>query len=469
MSIKTPIVLIDDEPAFTKGLSYLLNKETFKEIQVFEDALDAYEGLPDDFRGVLFVDMLMPKMDGMTFIEKFKEKSPQSVIVMITAINETPKVVEAINLGAFDYLVKPIDVDHLFMCLNRCLAVVELQEKQKELQSALFEGKLEFPEAFDKIKTRSKRMLQCFHYMEQIRLSESSVTILGETGVGKELFVEALSQLSTPNEPLVKENVASLDLQLFSATLFGYKKGAFTGADRDFPGLIEEAKGGVLFLDEIGDLSLDIQVKLLRLLQEREYRSLGDLVLKPLQCRIIFATQCDLEAMVERGEFRRDLWYRINTHLIKIPPLRERLEDIDVILESHLQKLGEKIGVEFHPKFELKEVLKEYHWPGNVREFESVISDACFHHQGGEIPISLIKEKLGITFQSEQPRENVSHKPTHFQETTSPGELDLNLVNNEKKLIQVALSHCEGNQSQAAKLLGLKRDTLNKKLKRLGL
>jgi DNA-binding NtrC family response regulator len=310
-------------------------------------------------------------------------------------------------------------------------------------------------------------MRSIFQYIESISVSPQPILITGETGVGKELVASAIHKLSQRRGAFVPVNVAGLDDNIFADTLFGHRKGAFTGADQARSGLVEQASGGTLFLDEIGDLSPGSQVKLLRLLQDGEYFPLGSDVGKRSDARVVVATNQDIQALQESGKFRKDLYYRLCAHHVSIPPLRERLEDLPILLDHFLEKASETLGKKRPtPPRELLTLLSTYPFPGNIRELQSVILDAVSSHKSGKLSMETFKSYL----RQKQPAFNLHSK--HLSQGERPMvsffEQLPTLKQTEKLLISEAMKRARHNQAVAAQLLGITRQALNKRLKQGG-
>jgi DNA-binding NtrC family response regulator len=365
--------------------------------------------------------------------------------------------------GALDYIVKPVDQTRFITTIKRALEFWELRRENVLLTENFLDKTLKHPETFSEIITNNEKMCSIFKYVESIAVNSQPVLITGETGVGKELIAQAIHRLSGRKGDLVAVNVAGLDDTTFSDTLFGHKRGAFTGADRMRAGLIEQAATGTLFLDEIGDLPLTSQVKLLRLLQEREYYPLGADVPKSTNARILVATNRDLLALQESGTFRTDLYYRLMLHHIHVPPLRERRDDIPLLVEFFLQQSADELGKpKPTPPPELFTLLSVYDFPGNIRELQAMIFDAVSRHESGKLSLSSFKEII---------QHHPSLEPTEPPATTSTIEalyVSLErlptLKEAEEFLIQEALNRSEGNQTLAAMLLGITRQTLHNRL-----
>ena len=342
------------------------------------------------------------------------------------------------------------------------LELQQLRRENSRLKESVLDDALAHPEAFDAIVTASPRVWGIFKYLEAVSASPMAVLIAGETGVGKELFAQAVHRVSGRGGRFVPINAAGLDELAFSDTLFGHVKGAFTGADMARPGLIEQAAGGTLFLDEIGDLDSAGQIKLLRLLQEAEYYPLGSDVARKSDARIVAATNRDLQALSDSGSFRKDLYFRLQTHRVVVPPLRERREDIAPLLEYFLDESAKMLQKKrpSAPR-ELAALLKSYHFPGNVRELRSMVVDAVTHHPGGILSMARFKEHMQYLAPAYEP----TSRP--FAGVTF-GEMLPTIKENTELLIEEALRRAEGNQAIAADMLGISRQALNKRLKQSG-
>lgn len=319
---------------------------------------------------------------------------------------------------------------------------------------------LERPQAFSRIVTQNPEMRLIFQYLESIAPTPLPVLITGETGVGKELFAEAIHDLSSVHGKLVTVNVAGVDDDLFSDTLFGHKRGGFTGADRERPGLIEMAAGGTLFLDEIGDLSLGSQVKLLRLLQDGKYYPIGSDTVKLTDARIIVATNQDLDLMQQKGSFRKDLYYRLRAHHVHIPPLRHRKEDIPLLVDHLLERAAAILGKKKPtPPRELSPLLENLPFPGNIRELEGIVVDLVSRHKSGVLSIASIRGRMAPTATLEV--------LTEIEESPQPlvfGDQMPTLKEAERLVIEEAMKRCRGIQTLAARMLGMSRRALNNRV-----
>ena len=318
-----PVLLIDDEKYFLQSATMTLKSSGIGNVRTCSDSREAMNCLESATYSAVLLDVMMPHVSGETILAEIRSRYPQLPVIILTAINEVETAVEFLKIGAFDYLVKPIDDARLVNTLRRAIEYSQMSSENSLLKEYLLSGELKNPDVFQSIITGSDQMTSVFKYIEAIGKTPFPVLITGETGVGKELVARAIHEVSGREGEFVAVNVAGLDDNLFSDTLFGHRKGAFTGAASDRRGLIDKAYGGTLFLDEIGDLKMESQVKLLRLLQEGTFYALGSDTARVSDARIIVATHQDLAKRQQEDSFRADLYYRLSTHHIKIPALRE--------------------------------------------------------------------------------------------------------------------------------------------------
>jgi len=453
-----PILLVDDEPQMLLAVSMTLELAGFVNIETCATGEEALERLEATPFAALFLDMLMPGLSGHALLENVVRRFPGLPVIMLTAVNELEVAVSFMQQGAFDYLVKPVDATRLVTSAKRALERFRIQAENERLRTYLLSDHLEQPEVFASIVSRDPAIRALCQYIEAVSRSAMPVLITGETGVGKELFARAVHDSSGRSGEFVAVNVAGLDDSLFSDTLFGHERGSFTGAVGSRAGLIERAQGGTLFLDEIGNLAPQSQVKLLRLLQEGEYYAIGDDRPRQSDARVVAATLEDLEAGQRDGHFRKDLYYRLQTHHVKIPPLRERKGDLALLTASFLASAARRLDkpVPTVPA-ELQVLLENYPFPGNVRELEAMIYDALTVHKGGVLSTQSFRAKIGL---SRSPTGETSSAPLSFPEPL-PGLKEL-----EDSLIAEALRRAQGNQRIAAEMLGLSRRALNNRLSR---
>ncbi|OGV47548.1 MAG: two-component system response regulator [Lentisphaerae bacterium GWF2_44_16] len=462
-----PILIIDDEKIALRSYELAFLTSGINNIICCEDSRKAYELVKNKEPELVLLDLVMPYVSGEELLEKIAAEYPGIPVIMVTGVNEINSAVNCMRSGASDYIVKPISSERLISRVRKVLELHELRKENISLQERMLSGKYTSHEAFSRIVTRNKQMLSIFQYCEAIAKSRQPVLVTGETGSGKELFAQAIHQLSESSGKFVPVNISGFDDSLLSDTLFGHRKGAFTGAMENRDGMIERASGGSLFLDEIGDLNIASQVKLLRLLQEREYSPLGSDIAKLSDARIILATHQDLKGLQKDSKFRKDLYYRISTHHIQIPPLRERKEDIQMILDHFLKSAAEELNKKvpvYHP--ELLTLLKSYNFPGNVRELQSMVYDAVSSHKSKMLSMNSFKSHINIhSASSEYSPETGRHDGTN--DWASRIEVLPTIKEATATLLEEALQRSNQNQSVAARLLGITPQALSARLKKL--
>lgn len=459
---KLPVLLVDDEEAFLRSASIILSSDGITHLVRCSDSRQVMTYLASGDFAVVALDLLMPPPSGKELLSMILQEKPELPVVILTAVDDVETAVTCIKEGAFDYLVKPIDAARLVTTLRRAIQFRQLQDENERLKEAVLSEALAHPQAFSEMVTQNRRMLSIFQYLEAVAPTGQPVLITGETGVGKERIARALHQLSGRTGEWVAVNVAGLDDGMFSDTLFGHQAGAFTGAMKVRKGLIEQACGGTLFLDEIGDLHVESQVKLLRLLQEGTYLPLGAERAKTSQARMVVATNREVLPLLESGSFRKDFYYRLRTHHIHLPPLRERRDDLPLLIHHFLEKAAHFLGVKKPtPPKELLTLLEAYPFPGNVRELEGMIFDAVSQHRGGVLSTASFREKI-------QPSPPQTLRPVEPREGQRLLFTDAfpTLAEAERLVIAEALARAGGNQTIAAQLLGLSRQALNKRLSR---
>jgi DNA-binding NtrC family response regulator len=438
------VLVVDDEPMVCLALTNWLEEENYF-AQAVEDGPQAVKAVRGENWDIVLLDLRMPGMDGLEVLKEVKEIAPQTVVIMMTAYASIPGAVQAMKEGAYDYIVKPLDVDQLTLMLKR---IVEHQQLITE--NILLRKRLTEQYEFEDIIGRSEAMQEVFSMIKAVTDTNATVLITGETGTGKELVARAIhSNSSQRYGPFVATSCGALPETLLESELFGYEKGAFTGADRTKKGRFELANGGTLFLDEVGDISMKTQIKLLRVLQEKSFSRLGGTEQIKVDVRLISATNRDLVAAIEEGSFRSDLYYRLNVVSIQLPPLRERKDDVPLLAAHFINKYN----VEFNKKFDrvdrkAMDFMMDYHWPGNVRELENVIERALVIDQG--------------------PQVQVKHLP--FCNVESPlTEEPQSLQEVERIHIEKMLQKNDWNIAKTARLLNIDRTTLHKKIKKFGL
>jgi len=446
------ILIVEDEPFQREMLRDHLLREGHR-VREAEDGDKALELLKGNAFDLLLLDYRMAGMNGIEVLKEARRLCPDVEAILITAYGAIETAVEAMKAGAADYLTKPIDLDELSLLIERIGKHRTLVRENDLLRQELGARGV----STDSIRFKSQKMAELVHLAGRIASSQATVLIQGETGTGKELMARLVHQLSPrANRPLVVVNCAAIPETLLESELFGHEKGAFTGAVQRRIGRFEQADGGTLFLDEIGELTLPVQVKLLRFLQEREFQRVGGERTLKADVRIISATHQDLESGVKQGLFREDLFYRIHVVTLKIPPLRERREDIPALLELFIEKYSRENQKTIEGvSREARDQLMRYDYPGNVRELENIIERAVVISQD---PLISTRD---LPFQDCLGMENSG-------EADRSGSLQEAMEDLERRMIREALEQAESNQSQAARLLGLSERMLRYKLKKYG-
>jgi DNA-binding NtrC family response regulator len=396
---------------------------------------------------LILTDLKLPGMDGLALLEKLKAQNSRTPVIVMSAFSTVENAVEAMKRGAVDFLPKPFSLDHLSVVVEKALEVSKLRDENRELREALGERY-----KFENIIGSSPAMQEIFATIMRVAPTRATVLLAGESGVGKDMIARAIHQHSPRKDrPFVKINCTAIPENLMESELFGYEKGAFTGANISKPGKFEQANTGTVMLDEIGDVPASVQVKLLRILQEREFERLGSNKTQQTDVRVIAATNVDLRAALEQGTFREDLYYRLNVVPMNIPPLRERKEDIPYLVDHFVKKFGGEISEGALDR------LVSYHWPGNVRELENVIERSILLAKGPRVEADDVKIESGIG----------RARPAFTTDAFLPEGMTLDQY--EQSIIREALKRANGNKSQAARLLGLTRNALRYRLTQMGI
>ena len=462
-----PVLLVDDEEQALLSFEMALRAANVNHFIRCQDSRDVIPLLKEREVELMLLDLRMPHVSGDELLPMVTSDFPEIPVIVITGANDVDTAVKCMKLGAFDYMVKPVERSRLVGGVRRAMELRELQRENRLLKAHVLSDRLEHPEAFSELVTCSLSMRSIFQYIEAIAASPRPLLVTGETGVGKELVARAVHRLSGRKGAFVPVNVAGLDDNVFADTLFGHKKGAFTGADQPRAGLLEQATSGTLFLDEIGDLSPASQVKLLRLLQDGEFFPLGSDLAKRSDARVIVATNHDLEALQRSGHFRKDLYYRLCDHHIHIPPLRERMEDLPLLVDHFLEKAATTIGKNKPtPPEELMTLLATHPFPGNVRELESMVFDAVSNHRSGKLSLDIFKSHI---FQKPFSPRELDHRDQTTREEGACvffSERLPTLKEIEQLLVDEAMRRAKGNQSIAALSLGITRQALNKRVRK---
>jgi DNA-binding NtrC family response regulator len=456
------ILLVDDEPDWLGSLALTLEScAGISNIFTCSDSRQVMAILDQGEIGLVLLDLTMPHLSGEELLEQIAERHPEIVTIVVSGLNQIETAVRCMRNGAFDYFVKTDDQDRMIGGVQRAVRMQELQRDHREMASRLNAPEIRHPEVFDAIVTNDRGMRLLFAYVEAVAKSPQPLLITGESGVGKELIARATHRLSGCRGKLVTVNVAGLDDTVFADTLFGHLRGAYTGAEQPRHGMIEEAADGTLFLDEIGDLSIPSQVKLLRLLQEGEYFPLGSDLPKRMKARIIVATHQDLAAKEAAGTFRRDLYYRLHTHQVHIPPLRERRGDILLLLDHFQDEAARTLGKpRVSPPKELIPLLSTYSFPGNVRELKGLIYDAVSQQREGQLSL----EPFARVVKRVRPESCGGAAPPKHNPFS--GFEDLPTFSDAAAfLVLEAMERAGGNQTTAARLLGISQPALSKRLK----
>lgn len=447
------ILAIDDDQAVLNYLNIMLLQTGVYQVSTLVNSSKTFQELKNNNYDLLLLDMDMPEISGLEILKHIKEKNIDIETIVLTGVEDVELAVSAMKLGAFDYLTKPVDNDQL---LKIIASVLENRKNRRETtaETPFSIEHLKYKEAFKDIITQNEDMIKMFQMVEKIAQSDNSILIWGESGSGKELIAKAIHRISKRrDENFVAVNAGTFANELFSSEFFGHNKGAFTGAIASKKGFLEEADRGTLFLDEIGELALPIQVKLLRVLQEGEFFRLGSTKNQKVDVRIIAATNKDLLAEMKKGNFRKDLFYRLNMSSVYLFPLRERKGDIPLLCQHFLKKFNEQNQKNIQKISESAlRLINKYDYPGNIRELMNVINSAVIIETGSEL--------------------NKKSLPHYFLENSNLNEdLDMDfplktLSEIEKEQIKKVFLHTKGNKSKAAKILGISRVNLIAKIKK---
>jgi DNA-binding NtrC family response regulator len=438
------ILVIEDEEKLRRVIGLHLGSAGYQ----VKAAGTAEEGIKHaDDVDLILTDLKLPGMTGLELLEKLRAQNWGAPVIVMSAFGTVENAVEAMKKGAVDFLPKPFSLDHLSVVVEKALEVRKLRNENRELREALGQKY-----QFENIIGRSPAMQEIFATVMRVAGTRATVLLAGESGVGKDMIARAIHHHSPRRDrPFVKINCTSIPENLMESELFGYEKGAFTGANISKQGKFEAADTGTVFLDEIGDVPAVIQVKLLRVLQDREFERLGSNRVMHTDVRVVAATNVDLRAALEQGTFREDLYYRLNVVPMDIPPLRERKEDIPYLVEHFAGKFGGEISEE------AMERLLSYHWPGNVRELENVVERSILLAKGPRVEAADVRIDMGIA------RQRAAASADHFLPE------GVTLDEYEQSILREALKRANGNKSQAARLLGLTRNALRYRLAQMGI
>lgn len=457
--MKSRILVVDDEESIREFLDIMLRKEGY-EVTLAEDGARALDILKKKSFDMIISDLQMPNVTGLELLKQVRDSYPDMTFMIITAFGTTESAVEAMKLGAYDYITKPFKIDEVRINIANALKSKNLEVENRVLKKEL---KKEFN--FQNLVGNSETMHRIYDLIQRVSQSPTNVLITGESGTGKEMVAKAIHYNGPlKDRPFVTVNCGAIPENLMESEMFGHKKGSFTGAIADKIGLFEVANGGSLFLDEVGELPLSIQVKLLRAIQERVIRKVGATDDQRVDVRIIAATNRDLEEMVKQGSFREDLYYRLNVINLKTPPLRDRREDVPTLAQHFLRKYADRLGRPVQAiSDEAMEVLKKYDYPGNVRELENIIERTVALEAGATI----LPESLPPFVQTPSGRKMAS---AHEIEITDEGiELEKIIGQIEKELLIKAIHKAKGVKKNAAKLLGVTFRSMRYRVDKYGL
>lgn len=455
------VLLVDDEPAWLRSMELLISRQ-WGDLDIISchDSRNVLDIIEKEKINLVLLDLIMPYISGENLLLMIKRNYPDVLVIIVTGMDTANKAVECLNNGAFDYFVKTWGEKRLLAAMRRALRVISLEKMAHRVGRNILNQRLTKPEAFSEIITANSKMFAIFAYMETVLPSAYPVLITGESGTGKELLARSAAKLVAADKPFIWANMANLEGEILEDTLFGHIRGAYTNATNLRPGLVEKANGGVLFLDEIGDLSLQAQGRLLRFLQDGEYYPIGSDKPKKLKAQLLLATNRDIaNAQCEPG-FRRDLYYRICAHQVEIPPLRMRKEDIPLLCSAFLRDICQEYGCSI-PELSNDALLRflQYSWPGNIRELKAVLVHAA----------SLGKSRLEANDFSRLPADASNSLNEDTQESQIlQFFLDLESLpsfNTVKKIMTTAaMLKSGGNQTAAAKILGISQPAMSKRI-----
>jgi DNA-binding NtrC family response regulator len=452
-----PVFLVDDEETILSSTARVLRTAGIDNIATCQDPREAISMIDQHGAEVVLLDLAMPHITGEELLGLIQQHHPEIPVIIVTASGDIETAVRCMQMGAFDYMIKAVEPARLVSGVKRAIDLHSLSRRYSALKKNILDDEIVNPNFFESIITVNHRMQAIFRFVEAIAPSDETILVTGETGTGKELLAEAIHTASRRKGALIKVNTAGLDDTMFADTLFGHTKGAYTGAESERKGLINQADDGTLFLDEIGDLTSANQIKLLRLLESREYYTLGSDLVRVTNARFIVATNRELPALIAKDEFRKDLYYRLQTHEMRLPPLRERKDDLPLLLDLFLEEAASKLErkiLTVPP--ELLILLESYDYPGNVRELRSMIFNAVGRQKEKMLSLDPIREAMGHVGDLPRP-------PSTEDELVFPARLP-SIREATRRLIDEALTRSKGNQAIAAGLLGLTPQALSKRL-----
>jgi DNA-binding NtrC family response regulator len=477
MSTKPLIGIIDDERNIQATLAAILDRRGFLAVPAFT-ARQGLQMIAEQKPDVILLDLGLPDSEGLDLLKEIRQGNPTLPVIVVTAHDSLNNAIDSIKLGAFHFISKPYVPEELLSLIGKALEQRGLRQETEHLRQETERLKKRVQRAEAQLQPifKNAKMRELFELVDQVAPSDANVLLVGESGVGKEVFANRIHEQSNRSAgPLIKLNCAAFPQNMIEGELFGYKKGAFTGASQDFPGMLSAATEGTLFLDEIAEMPIDLQTRFLRVLQEREFRPLGSTQVIKADFRLIAASNRRPEEAIRSGRLREDLYYRLNTFTLHIPPLAERTEDIPELVQVFLQRFCAKMNKPLLTiQSETYDALLRYHWPGNVRQLQNVIERAVVLAQGSMItPRNLPHEVVhghGVFEPPVAMGDNVAGvtPPSTARQLLTDSQ-SLNLAEREKAALMAALDQCNGNKKRAAELLGIHRPTLYTKLKKFGL
>lgn len=468
---KHTIMVVDDEMNIRRLVSYNLEKLGYN-IVTASDGLEAKEKIDQNAPDILVLDINMPNLDGIEILKYVESNFLSLPVIMITASNEVSQAVECMKLGAFDYLTKPIDIVRLRATIKNALEVHDLKYEVKELKKEIIKNSFNHG-----IYGSSEKIKNVLEQVERVAGTDLNVLIVGESGSGKELISKAVHHASKRrNGPFIPVNCAAITQELSDSLFFGHKKGSFTGATEDRIGFFEQANGGTLFLDEIAEMNMELQAKILRVIEERVIRRVGEKEERKVDFRLVSATNRNFSDSIDKSTFRSDLFYRLEEFPIQIPPLRERTEDIPILADYFLETFCSENGFQrkyFSPDSVAD--LKEHNWPGNIRELKNTIRRSAINTHGEHVEKIVFSLVQSATNQRPSAEKEKQSMPSEIGDKIEENEIKQSAVKNynlddiEKQTIYNAFLKTNGNVSEAAKVLGISRATIYRKMEKFGL
>jgi DNA-binding NtrC family response regulator len=456
-----PVLIVDDEEHVIASQEDVLRSHGITNLMSTTDSRKVLEILGESEAELVLLDLRMPHLSGEEILPRIRDEFPQTPVVIITGSSDIEVAVKCMQEGAFDYMVKPVEESRLVSSVKRALELRGLRREYSDLRNRLLSDRLSKPEAFASLVTQDRKMHSIFLYLESIAETDETVLIIGETGSGKELVARTIHELSRKGGPFVAVNVAGLDDTMFSDSLFGHRRGAFTGATESRKGFLQQASGGTILLDEIGDLRPPSQVKLLRLLENREYYPLGSDLAMTTDARMLVSTNKNLREAISSGDFRKDLYYRLSAHEVRLPPLRERKGDLPLLMGHFLEEASQKLSKKrLAVPPELIPLLETYDFPGNIRELRSMVFDAVSRQSEKMLSLKPFREAMGRDAEllSREQQDDLIFFKERLPTLAQANEL----------LITEAMKRAKGVKSTAAMLLGITPQALGKRLQRRG-